>query len=185
MSEVKTPKTAPVITTVTMQDGKIVEFAGKRKMLKESTVGADGKITVRLDFINAQFREFVIPDALLAKFAAHGAEQKLGDETAGLVDVDDALLAVDELIDRLYNGEWAQRKEGSGLAGTSILARALVEVTGKTAEEIKTFLKAKSQAEKIALRNSPRVKPVVERLEAEKVAKGSAVDTDALLAELG
>lgn len=179
------------IETVTMADGRIVEFAGKRRLLKESIIDADGTAQVRLDFRNGETRLFTIPENLFAKFACHGAEQKLGDEIAGLkgtngaeADIEDAVLAIDELIDRLYNGEWSQKREASGMAGTSVLIRALVEHTGKTVEAIKAFLSGKTQAEKIALRNNPKVKPVIERLEAEKVTKKTAVDTDAMLGEL-
>lgn len=172
------------VETVTMTDGCIVEFAGKRKLLKESLQSPEGKVQVRLDFRNGETRLFTIPDNLLAKFAAHGAEQKLGDEIAGLADVDDCVIAIDELIDRLYNGEWSVKREANGMAGTSVLVRALVEHTGKTVEQIKTFLSGKTQAEKVALRNNPKIKPIVERIEAEKASKGSKVDTDALLGEL-
>lgn len=181
MAETKTPQ----IETVTMTDGRIVDFAGKRKLLKESSVTADGKVQVRLDFRNGETRLFTIPDSLSAKFAAHGAEQKLGDEIAGLDDVGDCVLAVDELIDRLYNGEWGVKREANGMAGTSTLLKALVEHTGKTVEQIKTFLAGKSQAEKVALRNNPKIKPIVQRIEDEKAAKKTNVDTDALLGELG
>lgn len=177
-------KAETAVETVTMQDGRIVEFAGKRKLLKESLQSPEGKVQVRLDFRNGETRLFTLPDNLLAKFAAHGAEQKLGDEIAGLADVDDCVIAIDELIDRLYNGEWGVKREANGMAGTSVLVRALVEHTGKTVEQIKTFLSGKSQAEKVALRNNPKVKPIVERIEAEKASKGSKVDTDALLGEL-
>ncbi len=193
MATEKKPET--VIETVTMKDGAIVEFAGKRKLLKESTVDADGTVKTRLNFRNGEFRLFTIPPALLGKFAAHGAEQKLGDEIAGVDDVEDCVLAVDELIDRLYSGEWGVARQAGGMAGTSILLRALVEHTGKTPEQIKAFLAgnpsaippvpAKTQAEKVALRSNPKIKPIIERLEAEKAAKGTAkVDTDALLGEL-
>ncbi len=186
-------KSTPQVESVKMTDGRVVDFPGKRKLQKESFVTADGQVQVRLDFRNGETRLFTIPPQLLAKFAAHGAEQKLGDEMAGLkgadgkeADIDDAVLAIDELIDRLYNGEWNQRKESNGLAGTSVLIRALVELYGgqKSVEQVKAFLKDKSQAEKLALRQSARVKPIVERLEAEKAAKGSKVDADALLAGL-
>lgn len=180
MAEAKTPQ----IETVTMTDGRIVDFAGKRKLLKESLVTAEGKVQVRLDFRNGETRLFTIPDAMLAKFAAHGAEQKLGDEIAGLEDVGDCTLAVDELIDRLYNGEWGVKREANGMAGTSTLLKALVEHTGKTVEQIKTFLAGKTQAEKVALRNNPKIKPIVQRIEDEKAAKKTNVDTDALLGEL-
>ena len=172
------------VETVTMTDGRVVDFAGKRKLLKESSVTADGQVQVRLDFRNGETRLFTIPDALLTKFAAHGAEQKLGDEIAGLTDVEDCVLAVDELIDRLYNGEWGVKREANGMAGTSVLVRALVEHTGKTVEQIKQFLNGKSQAEKVALRNNPKIKPIVERIEAEKASKKANVDTDAMLGEL-
>ena len=177
-------KTETQVETVTMPDGRVVDFAGTRKLLKESSVTADGKVQVRLDFRNGETRLFSIPDALLNKFAAHGAEQKLGDEIAGLTDIEDCILAVDELIDRLYNGEWSIKREANGMAGTSVLVRALVEHTGKTVEQIKQFLSGKSQAEKVALRNNPKIKPIVERIEAEKASKKANVDTDAMLGEL-
>lgn len=176
-------KAETVVETVTMEDGRIVEFAGKRKVLKQS-ITENSEVQVRLDFRNGQTRLFTIPGLMLDRFAAHGAEQKLGDEMAGLDDIDDCVLAVDELIDRLYGGEWSLKREGSGMAGTSILARALCEQSGKDSATIKAFLSKKTQAEKIALRNSPKIKPIVERLEAEKVSKGAKVDTDALLSEL-
>lgn len=180
-------KTETQVETVKMADGRVVDFAGKRKLLKESSVNADGKVQVRLDFRNGETRLFTLPDNLLTKFAAHGAEQKLGDEIAGLNDVEDCVLAVDELIDRLYNGEWSIKREANGMAGTSVLVRALVKHTGKTVEQIKQFLNGKSQAEKVALRNNPKIKPIVERIEAEKAEKASKkanVDTDAMLGEL-
>lgn len=183
MTEAASKKKETAVETVTMTDGRIVEFAGKRKLLKTAQV-VDGKVQVVLDFRNGQTRTFTIPDNLLQKFASHGAEQKLGDEIAGLEDIDDCVLAVDELIDRLYNGEWAQKKEANGMAGTSVLVRALVEHTGKTVDAIKAFLANKSQAEKVALRNNPKVKPIVERIEAEKASKKANVDTDAMLGEL-
>lgn len=176
MSKVETQ-----IETVTLTDGRIVDFAGKRKLLKESILNADGTVAVRLDFRNGETRLFTIPGNMLAKFAAHGAEQKLGDEIAGLTDTEDCVLAVDELIDRLYNGEWGVKRESNGMAGTSVLVRALVEHTGKTVDAIKTFLAGKSQAEKVALRNNPKIKPIVERIEAEKASKKANVDTDAML----
>lgn len=184
----KPVKKEPTINTVTLTDGRIVDFVGKRKLLKASEVTPDGKIQTTLDFVNGETRTFTIPDALLAKFASHGAEQKLGDEIAGVDDIEDAVLAIDDLIDRLYNGEWGVARDKSGLAGASILMRALVESTGKTAEEIKKFLSDKTAAQKAALRTNPKIKPIVDRLEAEKAAKSAkkadAVDTDALLNEL-
>lgn len=176
-------KVEKIVEVVTMQDGRSVEFVGKRKMLKETFIDGDS-VSVRLDFRNGETRTFVVPQELLLRFAGHGAEQKLGDETAGETDVDDMVLAVDDLITRLNKGEWSIKREGGGFGGTSVLIRALVEYSGKTIEQVKEFLTGKSQAEKIALRNSAKLKPIVERLEAEKAAKGAKVDTEALLSTL-
>ena len=51
-------KTETQVETVTMTDGRVVDFAGKRKLLKESSVNADGKVQVRLDFRNGETRLF-------------------------------------------------------------------------------------------------------------------------------
>ena len=173
-------KMETVIETVTMKDGRIVEFAGKRKLIKNTTI-SDAGVQTRLDFRNGETRLFTIPEKMLQQFAGHGAEQKLGDETAGIEDVDDQVIAIDELIDRLYNGEWSLRREGSGVSGTSVLAKALAELTGKSVEEIKAFLKPKTQAEKLALRVNPKVAPIVQRLEKEKANAKDHTQSDALL----
>lgn len=177
----------PEVQKVKMQDGREVEFVGKRKLLKETLIDG-GKVSVRLDFRNGETRLFPIPDGLILRAAGHGIEQKLGDETAGEEDVDDMNLAVDELIERLSSGDpdsWITKREGGGMSGTSTLLKALVELSGKGVEEIKAFLKPLSQAEKMALRQSPKVKPIVDRIEAEKATKAANVDTGALLAQLG
>jgi len=176
---------APTKTPVTMTDGRTVEFGKKQKLVKTSTINDSG-VSVRLDFVNGETRLFTIPAELMTRFAAHGAEQKLGDAIAGETEVADAVLSVDDLITRLTAGEWSVRREAGAFAGTSILIRALVEASGKSVEDVKAFLAPKTQAEKLALRRSNQLRPIIERLEAEK-AKNSktAVDTDSLLGELG
>lgn len=175
-----------VYTAVTMDDGRVVDFPGKRKLMKEVIIRADGQPQVRLDFVNGETRLFTVPEILMDQFAAHGAAQKLGDETAGLDDIDDQVLAVDNLMDRLNGGEWSQTREVSGLAGASTLVRALVEQTGKTAGEVKNFLSKKTQAEKLALRSHPAIAPIIAKIEASKKskAKSPAIDSNALLAGL-
>jgi hypothetical protein len=170
--------------TIRMTDGRVVDFPGKTRLMKEAYADDAGRLCVRLDFRNGEARVFAMREDMITKFALHGAEQKLGDEIAGIKELDDAVLAIEDLIDRLAAGEWNQRREASGMAGTSVLARAMVEATGKDMETIKTFLKTKTHAEKLALRASSRIKPIVDRLEAEKAAKSASVDTEALLAEL-
>ena len=177
------------IETVKMDDGRVVDFPGKRQILKSSVIDEQaGTVAVRLDFRNGETRLFTIPSALLLQFAAHGAEQKLGDEIAGLKDpsggeasIEDKVLTIDDLIDRLNKGEWNVRREGSGMAGASVLIRALVELRGKSVEEVKAFLSGKTHAEKLALREVPQVKAIIQRLEAEKASKRPQIDAEALL----
>jgi len=173
-----------IVETVTLSDGRKVEFAGKRKMLKETLIEG-GNVGIRIDFRNGETRTYWSPQELRDRFTGHGMEQKYGDECAGVDDVDDMVLAVDDLDGRIQRTEWTVKREGGGFGGTSVLLRALVEFSGRTAEQVKEFLTGKSQAEKLALRNSPKLKPIVDRLESEKAAKGAKVDTEALLADLG
>ena len=182
-TEATDSKVARIVEQVKMTDGRTVEFVGKRKMLKESFINGM-EVDIRLDFRNGETRTFRIPDSLLIKFAAHGAEQKLGDETAGVPEVEDMILGVDELIGRLEKGEWSTQREGGGMTGTSVLMKALMEHSGRTAEQVKAFLVGKSQKEKLALRASPKIKPIIDKLEAEKQAKSNDVDTEALLGGL-
>lgn len=178
------------IEKVLMTDGRTVEFSGSlgskraRKILKE-TILEDDRVGIRMDFRNGETRTYWCPQGMVLRFAGHGMEQKYGDEAAGENDIDDIVIAMDEMNERVQNGEWYVRREGGGFAGTSILLKALVEISGKSVDEIKSFLKGKSQGEKLTLRNSPKVKPVVERLESEKLAKSAKIDTDVLLAEIG
>lgn len=172
------------VEEVTMGDGRKVAFAGKRKAIKSSDF-VNGEVQVRIDFRNGVSKLYTVPASNVPKAACHGGEQKYGDSYAGVEDIEDMIQCCDAVQENLSKGDWSARVEGSGIAGTSVLARALVELTGKTPEAVKEFLKSKSQADKMALRQSSKLKPIIERLEAEKVAKASKVDTGALLAELG
>lgn len=170
---------------VAMSDGTTVHFNKKQKLVKTSTIEGNN-VNVRLDFVNGEVRNFAISPELLARFAAHGAEQKLGDAIAGETEIGDAVESVDDLLTRLNNGEWTITRSAGAFAGTSILIQALVEVSGKSVEDIRAFLSNKTQAEKLALRRSEKLKPAIERLEAAKASKSTnAVDTGALLGELG
>ena len=179
------------VKKVVMADGREVEFAGKRRLLKTAEISEDGfDVTIRLDFVNGETRSLSLAanKPLFAKFAAHGMLQKLGDEVAGLDDVEDMVIAEEELIARLESGEWGAERakgEGNALAGLSVLAKALVQVSGKTAEQVRAYLKTKNNSEKLALRANPTIKPVIEELEAKKKQKPKEeIDTNSLLDEL-
>lgn len=185
------------VESVEMADGTVVNFAGKRKLIKE--VVTEGKHPgVNFYFRNGESRHFQIPHEMLADFAAHGASQKIGDETAGLDDVEDMVVAVDDIISRLERGEWAARRAtGDGFSGASVVIRAICEVTGKSVSDVKEFLqskldKAEASGHKLtrnmlyASFRNPETKTgsIIARLEQEKMKKDSGVSAADLLAEL-
>lgn len=181
------------VTPVEMLDGRTVEFVGKRKLNKSFAISPDGSdVKITLDFISGDTKVLELPanHKLFARFAAHGALQKLGDEVAGLEDPEDQVIAIEELMERLEKGEWgAERKRGEGnaMAGLSVLAKALVQTSGKSPEAVREFLKTKTNAEKLALRDNPKLKPIIAELEAKKKQKpkDNGIDSDNLLDELG
>lgn len=209
-TETKQAKKKAEVEVVKMSDGREVGFAGKRKMVKETIVDEskvaadgdtvtiqDGAISTRMDFRNGETRSFPWPAALIVKVAGHGGEQKLGDETAGEEKVDDMVLAIDDLMDRLSRGEWSIAREAGGFSGASIVIKAIMEASGKTLEEVKAFLQRKldqaaAKNEKLSRKDlydsfrnpASKTGQIIERLEREERSKASKVDADAALAEL-
>lgn len=184
---------------VAMQDGREVEFPQETKAKKafvyaakdggtltddkEKAANPAAPVGVRWDFVNGHTRTILLTELtnLTAVLGCHGLSQKGGDEYASEKDVDDAVLAFDDLMDRLKKGEWSEKREG-GFGGASVLAKAICEAFGKTMEETRAFLRELSPQEKAGLRASPELKAIVDRLEAEK-AKSGKVDVNALLAK--
>jgi hypothetical protein len=177
-------KKETVVETVTMTDGRVVDFPGKKRLQKDSYITAEGKVSIRFDFRNGKTLTLHLRPDMIPKYAAHGAEQKGGDEIAGVEDLDDAVLAVEELISRLNNGEWTVKREGSGMSGTSVLLQAIVKVTSKPLDAVKAYLATKSQAQKLAIRESDKFRVAVAEIEAEKAKGKTKVDITADLVEL-
>lgn len=176
--------TETVRTPIVMTDGRTVEFTTKQKLVKTTSI-VDGVVSVQLDFRNGATRNFTIPEAMILQFAGHGAEQKLGDVTAGEDTVEDGVEALDDLIARLNAGEWSVKRQAGAFAGQSVLIQALCEASGKSVDEIRAYLSTKSAAEKTALRKTNALAPIIARIEAAKPKKASTVDTASLLADLG
>lgn len=175
----KKPKT--VVTPVTMEDGRVVEFAGNRKMDKDYEIDdakiqlgaageillAPGAVCVRIDFRNGKTVRYTPPASVIAKTIGHGSVQKLGDEAASEKEVDDAFMAIEDLAKRLEAGEWnVAREAGGGFSGASLVVRAIVEAQaekGKTisVEEVKTFLQKKLDDSKAKGDNPPLTRPAL------------------------
>ena len=128
-------------------------------------------------------------------------EQKRGDELAvpatSDATEDDFVVWLDEQDARLQAGDWRVAREGGGgVAGASVVIRALMEVTGKDQAAVKLFLEGKLAPKKpdgTALYTrraiydafrAPGTKTgsVIERMEKEKAAKAPVLDADAELA---
>lgn len=185
----KKPKTE--VVSIKMLDGRVVDFPGKRRIQKEGLVGPNGELAVRFDFRNGETRLLQLRPDMIAKYALHGAGQKGHDEVAGLkddkgqpADIDDMVLAMEELFDRLAEGKWESREPGESTAGMSILLTAICNVTGKPRDVIKNYLKDKSKAQKDALAASAKYKDEVARLRALREATKPKVDTAALESEI-
>lgn len=188
-------KTPAPETVVSMTDGRLVTFTGRKRL--DKTLITEPSPGVRLDFLNGETRTFLVPAELLNHAAAHGVSQKLGDEISDITDIEDAIEAVDQLMARLAKGEWRAKAEGGagGMAGASILAKALVKVTGQPIAVVREYLSSLDNRTKAALRASAEVGPTVQRLEAEKAARAAArgvaspdkphVDVSAVLAGIG
>ena len=172
MAEASTPR------TVTMDDGRVVEFPGKSRLQKGVVTTPEGGWAVRLDFENGETRLYKPHPGLIEKLAQHGALQKLGDEISGITEIEDAVEAVDQLMARLEQGPsgWTVAREasGSGFAGASALARALVKVTGKDIGTVRTYLGTLDGKTKAALRLEPSVAAAVREIEAEQEARRAA-----------
>lgn len=189
-------KPATVYHAVTLTDGRVVEFPGNRQIQKEIIVTADS-VSVRFDFRNGDTRTYTCPATLLLQAAGHGLSQKIGDAAASEKDVDDALLAIEKVGDRIAQGEWnaVARQAGDSFSGASLVIKALTLETGKSVSEIKDFLEKKLEAGKeagltraklyAAFRNpATKVGQRIAQLQAEKDAKASGVSGDDLLSEL-
>lgn len=182
------PKVAPVIRTVSMSDGRKVDFVGKRRMQKSAVFDAiKGLISVRVDFEDGTTRAWdskTVPAGIpknVLDAACHGYEQKFGDECASL-GVADSIVAIDGLITRFSTeaAPWNARGEGGTAAGAGAVIKALMELYSMDRQGVMAVYETFTIAEKRALRSDPDLKPIIDRIEAEenKVAK---TDTKALL----
>lgn len=168
--------------TVAAEDGSTYNFGEKQKVRKHSSISPDGTIVTKFVFRNGAVRahETAPGSALYARLAQHGADQKFGDEFAGMGDdVDDFVLAFEAMSKRFDRGEWSEKRESDGLAGTSMLQRALVEYLGKTLEEVKDRLSKTDNKVKAVMAKQPEVAAIINRLKAERDAKKGVKPEDA------
>ncbi len=178
---------------VTTEDGHVVEFGEKTKVKKQSYYNADQKaIVTKFIFRNGAVRQHLTPigDEIIYKLAQHGADQKFGDEFAGLEDVEDCIGAFEAMSERLsqqvpVDQRWSEKRQSDGMAGTSLLARALVMTTGLSMDEVKVRLKDKDAKTKSALTRQPKIAEAINKIKAERDEKKptNGVDPNKALTE--
>lgn len=186
-------------TEVTMDDGRKVKFAGKQKVRKEVAEDAEGKpVGVRFDYVNGNVRTLFfheIPAATHLDLLVHGIHQKVGDESSDVKTVEDAVIAHESMMERLKKGEFKKAREaGDSFAGAGLVVRAIMEATGKSAEDVKAYIQrrldaAKEKDEKLTRaelyasfkRPGSKTGVIIERLEREAREKAATLDADAEL----
>jgi hypothetical protein len=165
---------AKAITTTTNLDAMTVTFSFQDgHAITATTIGLDATIIDRL--------------------ALHGLKQKLADAMAIPCDtvtgksasLTDKRQAAEKVWNNLLEGSWGITREGSGEPKGGYLFTALVELYQgkKTVEDVQKFLAGCDKKKQAALREDKRVKPIIDRLKAER-AKATDIDTDELLAGL-
>lgn len=212
----KPAKKETVYTKVLMSDGREVMFPGTRKVLKETVLDeskilvdgetlvlSPGAVSVRMDFVSGDTRTLPLRLDLIPRFAGHGGEQKYGDQLASPKDKpltpEDMVIAIDDLHTQLYDkGEWGvEREGGGGVAGASVVVKAIMEASGKALAEVKAYLQkkldsAKEKGEKLtrkelydSFRNpNSKTGKIIKRMEEEALSRTAKLDADAELEQI-
>ena len=173
-------------------------------MSKRPDVSTDiFKSTLTITFGNGKNLEIdamLLTPEIQLQAMLHGLKQKLVDaaaiardlSTGRSVSVNDKFDAVNEVYNRLlgtaeHAPSWNKVRDAaapSNNSGNTLLVKALMMMTGKTRAETDEFLAPKTKEQKAALRENPRVIEAIAKIQAAS-AKTPAIDTDAMLQELG
>lgn len=169
---------------VTFPDGTKRAFGEKQKIQKD--VSDDGvSFYIRTGKVFA-FALSQVSEAIAKRLSLHGAAQKIGDACASLQNPEDIEMAIDEMITRLYKGEWGAEREAGAGAGASILARAIARVYPNVSlDAVKAQLKEMSDADKKSLRANAKVAEAIRAIEEENRAKLDPKVGEDLLAKFG
>ena len=121
-------------------------------------------------------------DEMKVRLGLHGASQKGGDSYAGAASaIEDTDLTLEEyisnavkgVIDQLYNDDWTVRATGGGPRVTD-LAVAIAEAYAVDMSEAVAKVADMDADTKKAVRNHPAIKPILDRIRAERAAKKAA-----------
>lgn len=124
----------------------------------------------------------------------HGWIQRISDAAAISRDAEtgtaatpaEKLAAMERLVEHYESGtaEWSRVAEAGPRGGILFKALCRMFAGQKSAEEVRTWLDARTKVEQAALRASEKVRKIIAEIEAEAVTAAPKVDTEALLANL-
>lgn len=149
-------------------------------------VADTGEIKIRIDELS---------DDVTRRAMLHGIVQKISDAAALGKDAtpSDKFQAMRAVADRLIAGNWNKPAGESGAPVQGLIWQAYREVMQSLAakskksvsdEKLRELYDAKDRAQQLALRTNPDIAKVIERIKSERATSTTAIDTDALLAEL-
>jgi hypothetical protein len=162
-----------------LEQSVVGEVKAPKKMKLSETYGENGVVVFRAEFANGAVHQFTLdPQAeMYARFATHGARQKLSDAGSTKKTAEEAEKAVAGLIEALEAGEWSMKGSGDGEPTGGLLAKALANLYGKALAEVQTYLAALHEDPKerakihAALRAQDEVAAEIERIRPPKKEK--------------
>lgn len=144
------------------------------KMHKKFKLASNGGgVEISLQYSDGEIVEYVLPLSLNQQAAGYGALRKLGDLANGKTELPELKKQVAAMLDRWDAGQWNNYK---GPGGTSVVMKALMELKGKSASEVREFLAGKTMQQKADIKRLPEVAAIVRRLSKPKAVPGDLLD---------
>lgn len=155
-----------------------------------STKVDNGVLTITVDgFEPIVIDPTALPRELVEQAALHGFKQKYVDAAAlgassTLTEKFNAISAL--VLHHQRTGEWNRvGGSGDGTSGDGLLVRAIMEACDLTRDQARESVAAMDKKTQHAMRNSPELKPIIDRLRTERAPKvDTSVDTANLLSRL-
>ena len=125
-----------------------------------------------------------LPANIQAQLALYGLRQKLQDSYSGKKESQECEAALTAALERLTSGEWTAARTPSQPANQK-LVQAIVNLTGKSAEEISAVVDTLDEAQIKTYKAQPAIKAELARMLAEELAAKAKASGDSLAALLG
>jgi hypothetical protein len=146
---------------------------------------------LRLTFSHGEaitLKTSMLSPAIIAQATLHGLKQKLVDaaalsrdrDTGRKASIESKFDAVMEVYDRLLSGQWNKPREGA--SNGTLLAQALVRLTGRPLEAVREQLAKLTDEQKAALEKTQNVAMAILDIKRERIESGGEEEGDNLLA---